>query len=74
MGSTCQTTVLRLGVVTPVSETRTPVASAAGVFCFRKFTTIVVGPDGREFDLGTGQRFPKTKTYIAVNAFTREIA
>lgn len=36
------------------------------------YTTIVVGPDGREFDLGKGQRFPKTENYFPLNAFTRK--
>jgi len=39
---------------------------------FGWFTTIVIGPDGREFDLGKGDRFPKTENYIPINAFVRK--
>ena len=39
----------------------------------RTITTIVVGPDGREYDLAV-ERFPKTPDYIPANAFTREVA
>lgn len=34
------------------------------------WTTIVVGPDGRRFDLGAGERFPITDSYVPKNAFT----
>lgn len=37
------------------------------------YTTIVIGPDNREFDLGAGDRFPKTETYIPKNAFVRKV-
>ena len=39
----------------------------------RKMTTIVVGPDGKEYDLGAGERIPKKQNYITVNAFRREV-
>lgn len=36
------------------------------------YTTIVVGPDKKEYDLGK-KPFPKREDYIAINAFVRRI-
>jgi hypothetical protein len=36
------------------------------------YSTFVVGPDGREYDLAK-RPFPSHENYIAVNAFTRAV-
>jgi len=38
---------------------------------FRKLTTVVIGPDGKVFDLAE-RRFPIRDNYIPVNAYVRE--
>ncbi len=40
---------------------------------YRKFTTVVIGPDGREFDLAV-RPFPITNTYIPKNAYVKVIS